>query len=122
MYQTFSPRRSRTIASSSARNRLLIWFAVAAITLSLPLAFNVAARLQAEAQMSAEVGRMGQQVKSAETKLAGLRAALDYANSDAYVERWARVQARWSKAGEVVVVLPTTEQAPRIWWEDFLQP
>jgi len=64
---------------------------------------------------------MRQQVKLAETKLAGLRAALDYANSDAYVERWARVQARWSKAGEVVV-LPTTEQAPRIWWEDFLQP
>jgi len=123
MYQAFSPRRSRATEPSSPLNRLLIWFSVAAITLSLPLAFNIAARLQAEARMSAEVERMTQQVRDAEDRLTRLRAALDYARSDAFVERWARVHARWSRAGEVVVVVPpATEREPRIWWEDFLYP
>jgi hypothetical protein len=119
MYHALSPRRLRP---SSPWNRLLIWLSVAAITLSLPLIFNVAARLQAEARMATEVARMTQQVQDAELRLARLRAALDYARSDAFVERWARVHARWSKVGEVVVVPPVTEQEPRVWWEDFLYP
>ncbi len=102
-------------------NRLLIWFSIGALLLSLPLTFNIVSRLQAEARMRAEVERMTQEVSTAETKLAGLRAALDYARSEAFVEEWARVRARWGREGEVIVVSPVMREPPYLWWEDFLK-
>jgi hypothetical protein len=105
----------------STTNRLLIWFSIGALLLSLPLLFNIVYRAQAESRMQAEVDRMTQQVDAAEARLAGLREALAYARSDVYVEHWARVRARWGKDGEVVVVPPASGVSSRLWWEDFLK-
>jgi len=102
-------------------NHALIWFAVGALLLALPLLFNIVSRVEAEMRMWSEVARMTQQVNVAEARLAGLRAALDYARSDAFVEEWARVYARWSREGEVVVVPPAPRKATRLWWENFLK-
>lgn len=108
-------------SSPSTANRLLIWFSIGALLLALPLLFNIVYRVQAEARMQAEVNRMTQQVDATEAKLDGLRKALDYARSDAYVEQWARVRSRWGKDGEVVVVPPTSATVSRLWWDDFLK-
>ncbi len=121
MAQPHVPHRFDQASSTSTANRLLIWFSVGALLLSLPLLFNIVSRAQSEARMHAEVERMTQQVNALQTRLTSLHAALDYAQSDAFVEEWARVQARWSKAGEVVVVPPASREVARPWWEDFLK-
>ncbi|GIV83844.1 MAG: hypothetical protein KatS3mg052_0851 [Candidatus Roseilinea sp.] len=121
MAQSRAPHRFDRISLPPAVNRLLVWFSVGALLLALPLAFNIAARLQAEARMRAEVERMTREVSMAEAKLVGLRAALDYASSEAFVEEWARVRARWSKEGEVIVVPPMMREPSHLWWERFLK-
>ncbi|BCX04166.1 MAG: hypothetical protein KatS3mg053_2104 [Candidatus Roseilinea sp.] len=121
MAQPLAPHRFDRVSSPSTVNRLLIWFSIGALLLSLPLVFNIVYRVQAEARMRAEVERMTQQVSAAEAKLSGLRAALDYARSDAFVEEWARVRARWGKEGEIIVVPPVPRETTRLWWEDFLK-
>lgn len=121
MAQLRAPHRFDQIFLPPAVNRLLVWFSVGALLLSLPLAFNIASRLQAEARMRAEVERMTREVSIAEAKLVGLRAALDYARSELFVEEWARVRSRWSKEGEVVVVPSMTREPAYLWWESFLK-
>ena len=121
MAQPHVPHRFDQASSPSTANRLLIWFSVGALLLALPLLFNIVSRVQAEMRMWSEVERMTQQVNATEAKLAGLRAALDYAQSDAFVEEWARVYARWGREGEVVVVPPAAREVTRLWWEDFLK-
>lgn len=116
-----APYQFDQVSSPSTANRLLIWFSIGALLLSLPLLFNIMYRVQAEARMQAEVNRMTQQVSATETKLHGLRNALVYARSDAYVEQWARVRARWGKDGEVTVVPPASGESSRLWWDDFLK-
>ncbi|MCS7056480.1 MAG: hypothetical protein NZM18_09970 [Thermoflexales bacterium] len=121
MAQPLLPHRFDPASSPSTVNRLLVWFSIGALLLSLPLALNIVSRVEAEARMRAEVERMTQEVSAAEAKLAGLRAALDHARSDAFVEAWARVQMRWSKQGEVIVVPSTARRSSHLWWEDFLK-
>jgi cell division protein FtsB len=121
MAQTTATHRFEQASSPSTANRLLVWFSIGALLLSLPLLFNVVTRLQSESRMQAEVDRISQQVSASEARLAGLRNALDYAKSDAYVEQWARARARWGRDGEVVVVPPASGDASRLWWEDFLK-
>ena len=93
------------------------------ILLSLPLIVNFVGRVQAETKMSAEVQRRSEQLQQEQTTLTQLRAALDYAKSDAFTERYAREQDRYAKPGEVVVVPPSAQDSttPRaLWWEDFV--
>lgn len=87
----------------------------------MPLLFNTVGRVQAEARMQAEVDRMTRQVEATQAKLTGLRNALAHAKSDAFVEYWARVQARWSRPDEVVVMPPMSDEPAALWWEDFLK-
>lgn len=121
MTQPHVPYRFDQASSPSLANRLLIWFSIGALLLSLPLLFNIVTRAQAEVRMQAEVDRMTQQVSAMEEKREHLRAALDYARSDAFVEEWARTRARWSRDGEVVIIPPTFRESARVWWEDFLK-
>ncbi|PJF46663.1 MAG: hypothetical protein D6709_02430 [Chloroflexi bacterium] len=121
MAQSHAPHGFDRISLPPAVNHLLVWFSIGALLLALPLAFNIASRLQAEARMRAEVERMTQEVNAAETKLAGLRAALGYARSEAFAEEWARARARWSKDGEVIVVPPMMRKPSHLWWESFLK-
>jgi hypothetical protein len=112
-----------TQSSKSAHpeiSRALLWFSIAAIILSLPLLINIVGRVQAEAEMRAAVQQMTAQVDENKLKLVQLQEALDYAKSNAYTERWARVQAHWTRPGETVVISPATDGPPRLWWEAFL--
>ncbi len=108
-------------ATSKTSNRLLLWFSVGAVLLSLPLLINIVGRMDAEARMQTEVTRVTQKLAADEAKLAGLTKALDYAKSDAFTERWARVSARWGRDGEVVVVPPTSGETTHLWWDEFLK-
>ncbi len=108
-------------ASSKTSDRLLLWFSVGAIVLSLPLLINIMGRVDAESRMQSEVTRVTQKLATDETKLVGLTKALAYAKSDAFTERWARVSARWGRDGEVVVVPPTSGETIHLWWEEFLK-
>ena len=125
MAQSNSPHRHRfeqtKSSAATTTNRLLTWFCVGALLLSLPLLLNIVGRMQAEESMQTETIRMSQQLTADEIKLSGLRNALDYAKSDAFTERWARTWTRWGKEGEVVVVPPTSGEASHLWWEEFLK-
>lgn len=93
------------------------------ILLSLPLIVNFVGRVQAESKMAAEVQRRSEEVQKDQTTLTQLHAALDYAKSDAFTERYAREQARYAKPGEVVVVPPGLQDSATphpAWWEDFV--
>lgn len=106
-------------------SRALMWFAFAALVLSMPLIVNLVSRMQAEAEMRAAVQQMATRVEENKTKLVQLQEALAYAKSSAYTERWARAQAHWAKPGETVVISPAaspSEVPPRLWWEAFLTP
>ena len=116
-----------TQSSKSAHpelSRALLWFAIAAIVLALPMLANLVGRMQAEANMRAAVQQMTAQVNENKTKVAQLQEALAYAKSSAYTERWARVQAHWAKPDENVVLSPISDASavapPRLWWEAFL--
>lgn len=82
---------------------------------------NIVGRAQAQARLQAEVNRVTQTIQKDEDKFKGLNNALAHARSDAFVEEWARVRARWGKDGEVVVVPPGSGEVARLWWEDFLK-
>jgi hypothetical protein len=95
------------------------------VVLSLPLLFNFVSRVQAEDRMAAEAQRSADQVRKAETYLAQLRQALEYAKSDAFTEQYAREQARYARPGEIVVVPPNAQNLsapPQPWWDTFIQP
>lgn len=117
------PARSQIDSSStsSVASRLLVWFSLGALLLSLPLMVNIVGRAQAQARLQAEVNRVTQTIQKDEDKFKGLNNALAHARSDAFVEEWARVRARWGKDGEVVVVPPASGEVARLWWEDFLK-
>jgi hypothetical protein len=84
-------------------------------------------------QLRGEERRMEQLLEAERTLNEELLATLEYAQSDAYVEQWARAEARLAKPGEVVVIppnrpddplaarsetptpVPTTPEAPRFW-------
>lgn len=108
-------------STPAVASRLLVWFSLGALLLSLPLMVNVVGRLQAQARLQAEVNRVSQSIQMDENKLKGVNNALAYAKSDVFVEEWARVRARWGKDGEVVVVPPASGAVARLWWEDFIK-
>lgn len=107
----------------SSAARMLTWAAALMILLTLPLLVNFIGKLQAESKMSAEVQRRSEQLQKNETTLIQLRAALEYAKSDTFTERYAREQARLAKPGEVVVVPPSMQDPYRMrkaWWAEFV--
>jgi hypothetical protein len=104
-------------------SRFLIWFAIAAMLLSLPLSVNIVGRLQEEAKVRAEVERVENLIQSDETCLRQLGGALEYVKSDDYTERWARERARLARPGETAVIPATTETLaqPSPWWEGMVK-
>ena len=117
-----SQSNSQTSLSLSSRTLLII--AAGALLLAMPLALNVMNRIRAEQRMRLAVAQMSAQVKLNQEKLDRLADAATYANSDAYVEHWARVQQRWVKNGETPVISALDGQplVPQPWWQQFLTP
>jgi hypothetical protein len=103
--------------------RVLTWAAVIMILMSLPLLINFVGRVQDEQRMAEAVQKAEAAVQKSEIRNAQLRSALEYAKSDAFTERYAREQAHYAKAGEVLV-LPSAGQdllAERVpWWQTFV--
>jgi len=121
MAQPPARNQFESTSTSSVASRLLVWFSLGALLLSIPLMVNIVGRMQAQARLQAEVNRISQSIETDGTKLKGLRNALEHARSDAFVEEWARVRARWGKDGEVVIVPPASGEVTRLWWEDFIK-
>lgn len=93
--------------SSGAGARRVVSLAVLALlsvyTVRLARQFAVAQRAEADrARLAASVGAI-------ETEIAALQTETAFAHSDAYVERWAREDQRWVRAGDQPVkVVPAT--------------
>lgn len=92
------------------------WLVALAVVVFIPLAADFNARMVTIQQMRQEESRLVQALASASTRRADLEATRMYIQSDAYVEHWARVEARMAQPGQVAVIpvlLATpTPQAP----------
>lgn len=106
---------------ASRASCLLLGFTLLTWLLLLPLVVNVAGRIEALSRVRAEIQRMQDQLERDAARVDNLRAALDYARSESFVEYWARTQQRWSRADEVVVVVPDGRRPAYLWWESFLE-
>jgi len=81
--------------------------AVAAIAIVGSIAWGFAQQLVLAHQMRAEERRLEQAVATEQAHHDELVAQVEYAQSDEYVEHWARGEAKMSKPGEVAVVVVT---------------
>jgi hypothetical protein len=107
--------RSETPASQP-----LIWVSLGLLAISLPLVFNLISRTGNEAKTLQEVVRMREEVRLAEIRRDQVKAALNFAGTDAFVEYYARAYLRWAKPGDTVIV-PATAPPTRKWWEEFVK-
>ena len=64
-------------------------------------------------ELRGEVRQLEQAVATQEAKQRYLTATLTYVHTDAYVEEWAREEARMAKPGEVVIIPLVEDGAPR---------
>jgi cell division protein FtsB len=93
----------------------VLWQRLAPVLIVLvlvPVAIAFNARLATVRQMRQDESRLSQEVAAEQARQADLKLLQSYVASDAYVEHWARVEARMTKPGEVAVipVAPTGAQ------------
>jgi hypothetical protein len=91
--------------------------------MSLPLLINFVGRVQDEQRMAEAVQKADAAVQKSEIRNTQLRSALEYAKSDAFTERYAREQAHYAKAGEVLVLPSAGDDLlaqRRPWWQTFV--
>ena len=70
----------------------------------VPMAIAFNARLATVRQMRQDEARLSQEVAAEQARQADLKLLQNYVASDAYVEHWARVEARMAKPSEVAVI------------------
>lgn len=83
---------------------------IIALILIVPLTVDINRRISVLRRMHQEEARLTQELTEAQSEQSELQAQLEYVNSDAYVEAWARVEARMTLPGETAFV-------PLIDWE-----
>ncbi|HHH40895.1 MAG TPA: hypothetical protein ENK56_02685 [Chloroflexi bacterium] len=100
--------RQESATSQPLLPRLILLLVVLA---ALPLAVDISQRLAVIRRMRAEEARLQAEVEAAEATREALEAQRELVESPAFVEWWARVQARMTQEGEVAVipVFPPTE-------------
>ncbi len=86
------------------RTNIQRWAAALLLVLLVPLGISFNARLSAIQQMRQDEARLKQEVAAEQARQAELATLRAYVSSDAYVEHWARVEARMARPGEVAVV------------------
>jgi len=74
------------------------------VLMLVPVAIAFNARLATIRQMRQDEARLSQDVAAEQARQADLKLLQSYVASDAYVEHWARVEARMAKPGEVAVI------------------
>jgi hypothetical protein len=80
------------------------WIAALWVVALAPVVISFNARLATIRQIREDEARLGEQVSVEQVRHDDLLALRSYVASDAYVEHWARVQARMTKPGEVAVI------------------
>jgi len=70
----------------------------------VPVAVAFNSRLATIRQMRQDEARLRQAVATEQLRQADLRSLRGYMTSDAYVEHWARADARMTRSGEIAVI------------------
>jgi cell division protein FtsB len=91
------PRRPRQLSSTQ------VMFAVI-LAVGLMLAVNFSSRILADRDLQAVQTKVLQDIDTLKREQARLIDRLNYVNSDAYVEAWARSEGKMIRAGEVLVL------------------
>jgi cell division protein FtsB len=86
------------------------FIAVIVLSISLFLIIDFGRRAATGYRVRREEDRLRSQMEAAQKTQETLLARLDYVATDAYVEEIARNELKWSKPGEVVVVIMPTPQ------------
>ena len=79
------------------------WIAVVILMVIVPVAISFNARLATIRQMRQDEARLRQAVATEQLRQADLGSLRGHVASDAYVEHWARVDAKMTRPGEVAV-------------------
>jgi cell division protein FtsB len=111
------------------------------LAISLLLAINFSGRIAAGRRIEADRDSLLKNISTLQARATALRSELDYVDSDAFVEKWARKEGRMVKGDEMLVVpvpgratpmaaptpfVPATigDQQPegqnwKLWWQLF---
>jgi hypothetical protein len=81
--------------------------------LLLPLAADISGRMAILQRMHQEKARLDQELVAAREERDALKSELQSVGEDAYLEKWARVDARLTRPGEVAIIPLFIEQMPR---------
>ncbi len=100
---------SRPLEKNTSHRR---WVAALILVLIVPLAIGFNTRLSAIQRIHDDELRLRQQVADEQARHEDLERLSAYVASDAYVEHWARVDARMAKPGEVAVIPVASEAMP----------
>jgi cell division protein FtsB len=96
------PRRSRQLSSTQ------VMFAVI-LAIGLMMAIQFSSRINAERDLANIRDTLNQEIDLLRREEAELTDQLDYVASDAYVEEWAREEARMIRPGETLIIpIPST--------------
>lgn len=115
---------------------------IIALTIVGAIVWGFSRQIMLARQMQGEERRLEEAVASEERRQEELLAQLEYVQSDAYVENWAREKAKMAKPGEVVFFTPGngegeessvgeqpltsegTNHNPfwKKWWQSFFAP
>ena len=112
--------RAGSPRSEATSPQPLIWVSLALLAISVPLVFNLISRAGNEIKTLQEVVRMREEVRVSEIRRDQVKAALNHAGTDAFVEYYARAYLRWARPGDTVIV-PSTAPPTRKWWEEFVK-
>ncbi|MCX6017219.1 MAG: hypothetical protein NTZ50_01735 [Chloroflexi bacterium] len=102
-------------------SRLLLALFVFSVLFALPLVRYFVERTQNEAKLRSEYERLDAEVQRNTYCLAQLDAAVAYAQTESFVEEWARTRERMGRAGETIVIPYMTEPQLSIvqpWWSN----
>ncbi len=77
---------------------------ITALILVVPLMADISGRMSVIRRMRQEQARLERELAEVQAENEALRAELEFVASDAYLERWARIDARMTLPGEVAVI------------------
>lgn len=77
---------------------------IVALVLLIPLMADISGRMSTLHSMHQEKAQITHELEEATAEHEILLARLEYVNSDAYLERWARAEARMTLPGEVAFI------------------
>jgi cell division protein FtsB len=85
---------------------------ITTLILMVPLMADINGRIAVIRRMRLEETRLSRDLTNARAEREALQAQFQFVTDDAYLERWARVEARLTRPGEVAVIPLFREQNP----------